>query len=43
MLPAKQADAYGSFIESTAQNELLDRKTTVMIQLASAFVIGCYP
>jgi len=43
MLPAKQANAYDSFSESTAQNEVLDRKTTVMIQLAAAFAIGCYP
>ena len=43
MLPAKQAQAYDAFFESTAQNEVLDRKTTVMIQLAAAFVMGCYP
>ncbi len=43
MLPAKQAKAYEAFFESTAHNEVLDQKTTVMIQLAAAFAIGCYP
>ncbi len=43
MLPAKQAKAYDAFFESTAQNEVLDRKTTLMIQMAAAFAIGCYP
>ena len=43
MLPEKQKSAYEQFYESTAKNELLDPKTTVMIQLAASFVIGCYP
>jgi hypothetical protein len=43
MLPEKQKSAYEQFYESTAKNELLDPKTTVMIQLAVSFVIGCYP
>ncbi len=43
MLPAKQARAYGVFSESAVQNEVLDRKTTVMIQLSAALAIGCYP
>lgn len=43
MLPKTQAEAYESFFESTSQNEVLDQQTTVMIQLAAALVIGCYP
>jgi len=38
-----QKSAYEQFYESTAKNELLNPKTTVMIQLAVSFVIGCYP
>lgn len=43
MLPEKQKQAYEKFFESTVQNDTIGPKTTVMIQLASAFVIGCYP
>jgi hypothetical protein len=43
MLPESQEEKYQAFFESTANNNILDRKTTVMIQLASSFVIGCYP
>lgn len=43
MLPEKQKQTYEAFYESTAKNEILDQKTTVMIQLAASFVIGCYP
>ena len=43
MLPEKQKQAYEKFYESTAKNEIIDQKTTVMIQLAASFVIGCYP
>ena len=43
MLPEKQKQAYEKFFESTEKNEILNNKTTVMIQLAVSFVIGCYP
>lgn len=43
LLPEKQKKTYESFFESTAENEILDQKTTVMIQLAVSFGIGCYP
>ena len=43
LLPEIQKQAYEKFYETTAKNELLDQKTTVMIQLAASFVIGCYP
>lgn len=43
MLPEKLKDAYEGFFESTAKNGILDEKATVMIQLAAAFAIGCYP
>ena len=43
LLPEIQKQAYEKFYDSTAKNEILDQKTTVMIQLAASFVIGCYP
>lgn len=43
MLPEKQKQTYEAFFESTAKNEILDQKTTMMIQLAASFVAGCYP
>jgi len=43
LLPERQKQTYEEFYESTSENEILDRETTVMIQLAASFVIGCYP
>ncbi len=43
MLPAKQKQIYEAFFASTDTNDILDPKTTLMIQLAASFVIGCYP
>lgn len=43
MLPVWQKQKYEEFYESTAKNEILDPKTTIMLQLAVSFVMGCYP
>ncbi len=43
MLPEKQKKAYEQFFETTEKNGILDRKTTLMIQLAASFSMGCYP
>jgi hypothetical protein len=43
MLPANQKEHYEAFYESTVRNGLLDPQTTVTIQLATSFAIGCYP
>ena len=43
MLPQKQKQKYEEFFESTAKNGILDTNTTIMIQLAASFSIGCYP
>ena len=43
MLPERLKQTYEEFFEATAKNEILDQKTTVMIQLAASFVMGCYP
>ena len=43
MLPKRQELKYEEFFASTAKNDILDQKTTIMIQLAASFVAGCYP
>ena len=43
MLPEKQKKAYEDFYESASHNDILDSKTTVMIQMATAMALGCYP
>jgi len=43
LLPERQKQTYEEFYESTAKNEIFDQKTTIMIQLAASFALGCYP
>ncbi len=43
MLPEKQKQAYEAFYASAAENGILAPKTTVMVQLAASFALGCYP
>jgi hypothetical protein len=43
MLPPGQKNAYEAFYAATADNGILDARTTVVAQLAAAFVAGCYP
>jgi len=43
LLPDRQKEAYEAFYASTEKSEIIDDKTTVMIQLAASFAIGCYP
>jgi hypothetical protein len=43
MLPEKQKNAFGSFYKSARYNEILDEKTTLMIHLATAMSVACYP
>jgi len=43
MLPEKQKNAYNKFYDSARFNEVLGPKTTLMLHLASAMAIGCYP
>jgi len=42
MLPQQQK-AFGEFYKSANQNGILDDKTTLMIHLAAAMAVGCYP
>lgn len=43
LLPKKQKRAYAEFYRSARYNETLTPKTTLMIHLASAMALGCYP
>jgi hypothetical protein len=43
LLPEKQKTTYRAFYDSARSNDILDPKTTLMLHLASAMAIGCYP
>jgi hypothetical protein len=43
MLPGKQEKAYRAFYDAARHNDELDEKTTLLLHLASAFALGCYP
>jgi hypothetical protein len=43
LLPKKQKRAYAELYRSARYNETLDAKTTLLIHLASAMAVGCYP
>ena len=41
MLPDKQDKAFSDFYDSARHNDILEPKTTLMIHIASAMVVGC--
>ena len=43
MLPKKQKNTYTDFQNSVRYNEILDPNTTLMIHMAVAMALGCYP
>ena len=43
MLPEKQKNAWDAFYNSARHNTILEPKTTLMLHLASALAVGCYP
>jgi hypothetical protein len=43
MLPKRQRKAYEDFYDSARHNEVLGSKTTLMIHMAAAMAVGCYP
>jgi hypothetical protein len=43
MLPNKQKKAYEEFYDAARHNQILDPKVTLMIHLATAMAVGCYP
>ena len=38
-----QQRLYDEFYESARNNRILDPKTTILIHLATAMAVGCYP
>jgi hypothetical protein len=42
-LPAKQKRSFAEFYRAARNNEQLDSRTTLMIHLAAALAVGCYP
>ena len=43
MAPEKQMKAFDKFYNSVRNNKILDPKTTLLIQMATAMAVGCYP
>jgi len=43
MLSKEQNDAYRTFYQSARHNPTLDPKTTLLVHVATAMAIGCYP
>ena len=43
MLPAKQGEAFNEFYKSARFNKVLDQKTTLLLHLATAMSVACYP
>ncbi|MBI5586491.1 MAG: carboxymuconolactone decarboxylase family protein [Deltaproteobacteria bacterium] len=43
MLPDKMQKAYNDFYQIVQGNEILDPKTTRLLQLAASMAVGCYP
>ena len=43
MLKEKQQKLYEAFYESTHKNEYLDNKTELLVGLAAAMALNCYP
>lgn len=43
LLPKEQKRAFGEFYRSARNNQQLDARTTLLIHLAAALAVGCYP
>ncbi len=43
MLTRKQAKAYRGFYDSARKNVSLPERQTILIHLAAAMALGCYP
>ncbi len=43
MAPKKQRDAFSDFCDAAYEGTVLGSKTTLMLKLATAMVLGCYP
>ena len=43
MLPEQQDSAFNEFYKSARFNDVLDPKTTLLLHLATAMSVACYP
>jgi hypothetical protein len=43
MLPDKQKNSFTEFYDSARYNEILEPRTTLMIHMAVAMAVACYP
>ena len=43
MLPDKQKNSFNEFYDAARYNEILEPKTTLMIHMAAAMAVACYP
>jgi len=43
MLSEKQDEAFNQFYKSARFNSILDAKTTLLLHLATAMSVACYP
>jgi len=43
MRPTKLSTAWQTFYDAARHNDVLDDRTTLMLHLASAMALGCYP
>jgi hypothetical protein len=43
LLPRKQKKAYNEYYKTARYNEILDPKTTLLIHMAVAMSVACYP
>ena len=43
MKRTRQSEAWEAFYDSARHNDVLDERTTIMLHLASAMSMGCYP
>ena len=43
MLPKKQREAFDEFCGAAYDDPVLGVKTTLLVKLATAMVVGCYP
>ena len=43
MQPTSSSKHWQAFYDSARYNDVLDERTTVMLHMASAMALGCYP
>jgi hypothetical protein len=43
MLPEKQKQDFLNFYKTARYNDILDKKTSLLIHTAAAMAVGCYP